>query len=410
MPNPNINRRVVLSRSAGVSYPGVEIGEVFTDTFARASLGANYTTSGASTWTTDGSKMTVTGGLGTFTHYLTRTANPTCLEKHSHTIDFKMTSAVSGTSYGIGVGVFSSNNNDRRCYSVRTVCSTGASLGKTLLDTGTGAGSPTFTNRKTSASSVVINQNDLLRLVVTRTKDVISWTMHNLTLGTSYSDSHTFLYTYASPVFVPHGGGHFSIHSLGGTFEVTNWTVTSLDKKNVKALFVGDSITYGLFAGAIADRWPDKTMLGSVNSYTVSGGSSDKTSEVLERINELILINPKYAVLMFGGNDVQFGISDITRNANHLSVVNQLKAAGITVIICYAPPRDATNLTAWNTHQQTTYGGTDVVIDVFNPLTTTPGTTTDLAAAYDPGDGVHPNPPGHALIGSTIYSAFPAIR
>lgn len=404
MPNPNINRRVVL-RSAGVPFPGIELGTIFTDQFARASLGTNYTADGVVAWTTDGAKLITSSGTGVFTDRLRRSFNPTCLERHSITVDFKQTSAIGATSYGIAIGVFSSNNNDRRSYAIQVQTSSGANLGKSYLRISTGAGAPAYTIEKTSTGSVVVNQNDSLRVVVTRTQNAVAWTVYNLTLGTSYSESHTFSLAYAAGAKVPHGGGQFVLHALGGVLHITDWNVTSLDKKNVKPLFIGDSITYGLFSSTIADRWADEVMAGSVNSYTVSGGPSDKTAEVLERINELILINPRYAVLMIGGNDVQFGIAAGTRNANYLSIVNQLKAAGITVVHCYATPRDAYDMTAWNAHILATYGGTDVVIDTFTPLADS-GLTT-LAAAYDSTDGVHPNAAGHALVASTILTASP---
>lgn len=392
----------------GIPYPGAALGTVFTDQFARASLGTNYTVDGAVTWTTDGVKLIANGGTGVFTDRLRRSFNPTCLEKHSITVDFKQTSVIGTLTYGLAVGVFSSNNNDRRSYAIQVQTSSGAALGKSYLRLSTGSGAPAYTIEKTSTGSVAINQNDLLRVVVTRTQNVIAWTVSNLTLGTSYTETHTFSLAYAAGAKVPHGGGQFVLHALGGVIHITDWTVTSLDKKSVKTLYVGDSITYGLFSGAVADRWSDKTMVGSVNSFTISGGPSDKTAEVLERINELILINPKYAVLMFGGNDKQFAIAAATTNANYLSVVNQLKAAGIIVVHCYATPRDATDLTAWNTHIQTTYGGTDTVIDTFTPLADS-GLTT-LAAAYDPGDGVHPNAAGHALVASTILGVAPYLK
>lgn len=388
-----------------------EIGTIFSDSFSRASVGANYTISGGASWICDGTKLTTSGGTGVYTSNLGRSLNPTCLEKHVHTVDFKMTSVPSGTSYGIGVGVLGTNSNDRRSYVLRCIMTNDAISGKTYLDTAQG-GSTTFTNRKISTSSVTVSQNDLFRLVVERDMATIKWTLTNVTTGSFYSDSFTFSYAFASGlnVHVVHSTGNFTMFSFGGTFEVTNWTVSSKEYVNPKTLFIGDSITYGIFADDVKNRWATKCMGETHNIYNVSGGGSDKTNEVLTKIKELVNMKPKYAVLMIGGNDYAFGVADATAKANYESIVLRLKSAGITVIHCLATPRNTLDLRAFNNYLLSKYGSTDVVIKgTYNHLWDS-ATSFNMRAIYNSGDGVHPNALGHSVIANAVYQEVPYIR
>lgn len=388
-----------------------EIGTIFSDSFGRASVGNNYTINGGASWVCDGLKLTTSGGTGVYTSNLGRSLNPTCSEKHIHTIDFKITSIPSGTTYGIGVGVLGTNPNDRRSYVLRCVTTNDANQGKTFLDTAQG-GATTFTNRKISASSFAVNQNDVLRLVVERSLSIIKWTFTNVTTGNTYSDSFTFSFAFATGlnVHVPHSTGQFALFSFGGTFEVTNWNVVSKDYNNPKTLFIGDSITYGIFADDVKNRWATKCMGDTHNLYNVSGGGSDKTNEVITKIIELVNMKPKYAVLMIGGNDYAFGVADATAKANYESIVLRLKSAGITVIHCLATPRNTLDLRAFNNYLLSKYGSTDVVIkSTYNHLWDS-ATSFSMKAIYNSGDGVHPNALGHSVIANAVYQEVPYIR
>lgn len=387
-----------------------EIGTIFTDSFARASVGSAYTTTGAGTWTCDGVKLTNTGSTGAYTNNLYRNANPTCLERHLQIIDFKITNVPNSTSFGLGVGILGTNPNDKRGYVLRCVTDIAALQGKTILDT-SDSSSGTFSNRKTSTSSFSISQNNVLRIIVERDVDRISWSFHNFTTGQAYSDSYLFPYTFGGGAYTGNATGVFSLYAFGGTFEITNWTVSSKEIKNCKTLFIGDSITYGFFGSAVKSRWANKLMGDTLSKYVVSAGGSDKTNEVLAKINELLLFKPKYAILMIGGNDYYYGVADVTVKANYESIVLRLKSQGITVIHCLATPRTILDLRTWNAYLMSKYSSTDIVIqNTFNHLTTTPGSTFDLKAIYDSGDGAHPNALGHAAIANAIYQEVPYIR
>lgn len=167
-------------------------------------------------------------------------------------------------------------------------------------------------------------------------------------------------------------------------------------------MFVGDSITHGLSASVLTNRWANRVMLGSVSSWNVNAGGGDYTANTLAKINELILVNPRYAVLQLGGNDLRFGISAAVRQANYTSIVNQLVAAGIEVIHLLATPDNTTDMTPWNNWLAANF----TTIDCFTDLS---DGGTGLNAAYNAGDGTHENDDGHQKNADTVITSAPQI-
>ncbi len=379
-------------------YPkGSIIGNIFQDNFDRASLGGNYTVTGVASFATDGSKLTTSGGVGGFANYMTRSNWATCLEKHTITCDFSITSAIGASSFGLAFGVRSINPSDLRSYAIQVQTSSGANLGKTFIYSSNGG---TYTLRQTSTSGLTINQNDLLRIVITRNLNVISWKMYNLTLGTSYSEIYTYSLSFAAGAWVTHNTGYYVIHSVGGTLDITNYRVDSFEKQNVKNLFIGASIDYGLFADSISNRIVNKLM-GENNSYVLSAGGSDKTAEILAKINELVLINAKNVIFVGCGNDITFSVSSGTYQANYNSIISRLRQTGARIIHCYATPRSV-DMTAWNTFLST-FSNKDLVITETWDLLRNSGLTT-LQSIYDGGDAAHLNSLGHAKVADIIYN------
>jgi len=89
--------------------------------------------------------------------------------------------------------------------------------------------------------------------------------------------------------------------------------------------------------------------------------------------------------------------------SQYSDIRNTLVAAGIQVIHCLATPRNGTNVTPLNSYILSTFTS-DLIIDTYTPLWS--GSGTSLNAAYDIGDGVHPNNAGMALIAATVNSAL----
>ena len=90
-----------------------------------------------------------------------------------------------------------------------------------------------------------------------------------------------------------------------------------------EVVFVGDSITEG---GEWAEFFPNLKVANR-------GVGSDKTSDVLKRIDSIISVTPNTAFVMLGINDIlnEIAIDEIVYNYG--SVISSLKVKGISVFV-----------------------------------------------------------------------------
>ncbi len=378
-------------------WQGTAIGEYLTKDFTGSGSLSNWTTvATTSTFTPGASGLAITGGNATFNQYIKYDSIYTAVEKYSMVLTFIATEN-SSTSTGVWLGTFGATVLGNAC---RFVCATGTNEGKVNLYSGSS------TSLAVSTTGVALNAGDRIRLTFTRNQQVLSVTAENLTQGGSVSTTYTMALTAVEPASAP-STAQFAIGNLRGTQTIESISITSDSLKKTWLNFVGDSITNGKFAGSVAARFANATMATSPKIYQVTGGPGDRTSYILNRMPEILLMNPKYIILSIGKNDVRAGVASATYTANYTSIRNQLAAAGITVIHLLSTPEDVIVLTTLNNHINTmnsTYG--DTVIDVFTPLK---DGSNQLAAAYDSGDGIHPNAAGQALMASTIIAATPYI-
>ena len=92
---------------------------------------------------------------------------------------------------------------------------------------------------------------------------------------------------------------------------------------SAEVVFVGDSITEG---GEWAEFFPNLKVANR-------GVGSDKTSDVLKRIDSIISVTPNTAFIMLGINDIlnEIAIDEIVYNYG--SVISSLKVKGISVFV-----------------------------------------------------------------------------
>jgi len=163
-----------------------------------------------------------------------------------------------------------------------------------------------------------------------------------------------------------------------------------------KLLFIGDSLIKGYYAGTYIERLSKLF----VDGISQSGGG-DKTREVLVRLPEVLNhIKPKQVVLMIGTNDIGQGIDETSFKINHHSIVDQLEAAGINVIVISPPAINGYDAASANTWMAAEYVGKFI-----SGYTLTKGSGTDLNPIYDSGDGVHLNSDGFQLLADNINSS-----
>lgn len=380
-------------------------GELFNDSFARASIGSDYAQNGPATWACNGSALTVTGGTGSATSRL-RYVLPHSSEKNTQVVVAQITSVIGTTTFGFGPGFYdlSSPDGESSVFCRLITNNNSPDFGKFTINTWDGT---TSTARVTSASALTINQNDVFTYTMTKS-NIGNAARFDVTItraaGGSISANWSEVMTSAGIAAGQrsYSTAYYSLYSIGGDFTITNWNVNVTDKQSIHALFIGDSITHGLYATDLSTRWATQVGNGKYGSFEISAGSGDVTQRVLDKIVNVTRYYPRHVFLMIGGNDVLFGVAQATYEANYMSIRTQLKAAGVERIFhCLATPRDANDMTTLNTFIS---GFTaDTVIDTFTPLK---GAGTDLSATYDNGDGVHPNQAGHDLIASTILAAI----
>jgi lysophospholipase L1-like esterase len=374
------------------------IGEIFSDTFDRGSLGSNYTAVGGISTTMDGSDMIISGGASNYGVYNKYTAWGTCLENWEIVVEFEADTQAVAVE-GISIGVKSNSAYGNRSVVCTFGQGTGGAKGVTYLLAGSSAPDNYSILSQTTSQGVVAG--DEIRITLTRSGLTLTVLTENITQATSRTTSHTFSLLYSSATFMHNTGSPF-IGTLGGTQKVHSWNFTTTEKKNIKTLFVGDSLTHGVSASTISNRWANEVMNGSSVEWAVTGGGGDYTTNTLTKIEELKLINPIYCVLQLGGNDIRLGSGQPTAETNYASIVNQLEAVGIQCIHLLAGADTNTDLTGWNTWLSANY----TTIDCFTPLK---DGGTGLNASYDCGDGTHWNDAGHDVNASTVTTNAPQI-
>lgn len=376
----------------------IPFGEVFNDSFDRGALGGNYATVGPASWSLpDNLDLQTSGGTTAYTSRLTR-EYPQAFEEWEQEIDFQMLSAIGAGTFGIGVGHWDLQGN--WSFIAHLYLSTsGADDGKIRIVRTNSGNSATVLNQ--SASTVVLGQNHFYNVIFTKrivgNNIVYTATGRNVTDGgASVTATWTESLATGQSVYA-NATGKFCVWSFGGTVKITNWRAEAFDLKNNRSLFVGHSIVHGLCGTNLSTRYA-----ANIDSfYTVSGGSSDNTTSILAKIQNLIDLNAQRYFLQLATNDVSLGTPEATYKANYQSIVSQLEAAGKQCIILYEIPRNGEAIAAFNTWLSTEFVGR-TIIDVYTPL----NNAGNLAAAYNSGDNVHPNQAGHDLIISTILSAI----
>lgn len=382
------------------------LGQLLYDGFDRSSLGSSWTTNlSSASAAISGNELLLSGGTGTVTEYIKYNAYPTCMERWTLSCGFKCTEK-SATSFGFAIGIRGTLNagSGQRSVYVQLNLTTGANTGKTFVRCNTGTNT-TDSIVSTSSGAIVFSLNDEMQLDIERNLNTITTTVFNLTTGTQMSSSFTFPITFSQTNFM-HATGMFAIYLFGGTQTVHYITTSSTNKIHPKICFIGDSITYGIYGTDVTTRYVNQSMLYSTQEYCVMGGPGDDTGSVITRLSEIVNMKSEYVSLMIGGNDILYGVSSATWQANYRTIRNTIKRCGIKVIHLLPTPRTATDVSALKNFIISEYSNVDPIVDSWTPLL---GAGTSLNPTYNSGDNVHPNAAGHALVGTIIRNQAPFI-
>lgn len=387
---------------SGESYPAPEeLGLLYSTNFANLT---NWTQVGGATFTPGGTGLLVSGGTGTtwtgeFIEYNNYTNG---LEQWTITCEFIIT-----TLGGLAVGldalqkVIANPNGLNRSIFGRCAVS-GGNFFAAVTGFTEGNGGPGATNLSISAGSPV-SVNDSMRIVFSRTSfGVYDITVTNITKGTTQTAQYIWS---AVQMAVPNVIGKFSLHASNGAQRVTLFSVTSTIKKNIRMVFVGDSITQILNATVFTNRYANKTFEGSSREFAVQAGGNLRIEHMIQAMTSILAQNPQYVGVCAGNNVIDGNAID---NPDYISFRNQVVAAGKIIVHLIPAPRNAVDFRPYRDWIQgyATFAS-DIKINLFDHMKG--AGDYNLNPAYDIGDGVHWNNTGHLAAANYINSQLPSL-
>ena len=187
----------------------------------------------------------------------------------------------------------------------------------------------------------------------------------------------------------------------------TNPFATSVQSVQTRdfVICLGDSLTNS-YTSYLDVRLPDTFL-------ALNGGiSGNTTTQMAARAAHDIPAGTNYVVVLGGVNDVLGGVAAATIEANLQAIYTAAHAVGAVVVAVTILPCKANAL--WTAGKQVvldavnawiaaTATSVDHIIDAYTLMENTAGDDL-LKAAYDSGDGLHPNATGYTVLAGGIYT------
>ncbi|WP_276483552.1 SGNH/GDSL hydrolase family protein [Paraflavitalea pollutisoli] len=318
-------------------------------------LSADFTNNGATVSVNGQNNLAFSGGTNTWTQTLDL-AYYTCLEKW-RIAGLVVATEKSTISHGFAFGTRSTNGYGASHISGRFIGTTTGNGGKVSLHIGSG-----YTQVGLSDGTLSWSAGDTLEHIFERNGQYITVGIRNKTTNSATVSTS---YSFQLPSNPMPNTGRFAVYSVGGSFVVDSLSITSDAVKYANIAVIGDSKVQAYSASDIALTWP-QILASKFGSITNLGGGSDRSTELLTRVDEVIKLAPKQILLQIPSNDVRSGISDATSRANYQSLVSQYRAGIPGVHIYHLTPSyetsvDLSEQRAW---LQATYSQ-DSIIDVY---------------------------------------------
>jgi len=330
------------------------VGNYFSNDFTTlANLAAFSITNPNSTWALSGGYLRMTradvaAGFTDFANY--NTFGSVNSKYWTASLDFYI-KRLDATSSGIGFGFISDcANSSTDNVRVDLNCTTAGTKGTLSLRV----------NGVTTAATTKLTfaLNDKVKLTITRNKNRFTVTAQNLT--TLMSTAPVAEYTTITSRLAATGWSPTQlkpqIYNLGGTYDVIRQTIDSKNYLRPDIIFIGDSITHGMFTDKESLAYPE--LIGEITGKKTLNFASQSTTtgDWVRATNELITHAPRYVYIMLGRNDLAGSVSQATILANYTTIVNALVAAGIDYrIISVLPSLSVTGITSLNTALQSAY-------------------------------------------------------
>lgn len=367
------------------------VSQYFSNDFTTlANLSAFSITNPNSTWAISGGFMRMTradaaAGFSDFANY--NTFGSVNSKYWSTSLDFYI-KRLDATSYGIGFGFISDCANsatdnvraDLNCTTAGTKGTLSLRVNGVIV---------------TATTKLTFNLNDKVKITITRNKNRFTATAQNCT--TIMTTAPVAEFTTITSRLAATGWSPTQlkpqIYNLGGTYDVIRETMGSKNWLRPDIIFIGDSITHGMFTDNQGMAYPE--LIGEITGKKTLNfaSSSTTTGDWVRATTELTTHTPRYVYIMLGRNDLSGAVSQATILANYTTIINALVAASVDYrIISVLPSNGIAGITSLNTALQAAYP--TKFIDIYSYLDNS-GVIKD---EYDSGDGTHLWEAGHQEI------------
>jgi lysophospholipase L1-like esterase len=365
--------------------PVARVGTVFTDDFARSSIGANYTSSLATANVTfpGSAYLHITGGNATANNYINRAA-VTGRNRYIDSIGFLAADSTAGSGFYFGIN--STSTFLQIPLYAKVDLGTTTRRGRLILSS-----SPILTSATgdlDSASAIRISISDSMTLVWVRMDNQFIVTLKNKTTGAGAQINYVFSFGNALT-----NVGHAQFGTLGGQQNVYSLK-SHTDERPGTTLFAGNSIITGVTANDLYSR-SEGIMFPDRDQYEVAGGPGATSADLYAIKDEIIATLPRIILLKIGTNDAALSVTGSTFSANVTAFISALQTAGITVVIESTDPRNTVSVVPYNDTLRAIAGRLSCkFIDTYAELHVTAGTGWNPEYLFD---GIHPNQAGYYL-------------
>lgn len=380
----------------GRTYPDERTNEVVLyekNSWTAADLGAEFQRGSSQTLALNGSFPRITSsdivwGGNAITRFLPQMPIIAVYDKIE--VDYQIVSALA-SNVGFGPSMFSNNVN-------------GANFGySTYVTASTTTGTPHFAKQDgtsdQSGTSFTIAVNDVIRTTIEFRDTVAIATFQNLTTSSAVT-TITKTFTAGSAPYPPNTGT-WAFQNFSGTYEIRRVKITSRKVISPTLLWAFDSkgqivtTAWSLRAPSLANlRYP------TVQNYS---GSGDQLKDLIDKRAEFNRLNAEQVIVGLGSNDLRYG-SNLATIVDRMDKVAKMLSGSATRWAFTVVPEDSTaggvnGLTAVKNAMVALYPNN--YIDLWTFMST----SNVLKAAYNSGDGVHPNTEGHRIIDSLVAAS-----
>jgi len=393
----NPNR--LASLMTGPAWETSDIGAVWSDDFNRESLGTNWVIVNNANASIAGNELRFVQtnlNLGRQVYYL-----PWLTCSDHWTLRWSQRFGPLDTnSTGIGVGILNvqavPGGNDRS-YNAQ-LHGAGPHFGQLELERWDGV----YHHNINYGAAMALAAGDVIDCRLTRSGWTMSATASNRVNGEVSSTS--FVFSDPANLIAP-TISRICFYPFQGEVYVDNVSFSIDRRKPAQFILIGDSISEGYDASAYSNGFIAVVQSNFTQAVCNDSASFNSASNSVSLLPEILAHQPGTAVLMIGGNDLQFNYPATQWQSQYSNLVTQLQTNGVKVKHCLPTPRSTVDLRPFKTWIEATYPTNDV-IDTWTPLLTN---SYELNPAYNSYelDGVHPNDAGHLLIGQIIRTNLP---